>query len=293
MILRGPGAKNLGEYNPADIRVYDQIGKQGEKILPGYRYVTVYKDMYTVYGGTIDFTYAALGIFTFSNELDFPQSQGVPEAPRGRAAAEEEEEDVMAAIRRGVGLQELLYYDLVLMGEQYTPWKPYRHPLYGDIEIGGVKKFGSRVPALFRLAETCHRNAAFVLYHADQLPRVVFDKADVKSLGGGVWQLDLRLRNLTATPTMSAQAVAKKLYRLDRIMVEGDGVKLLAAGQVVDEFRGLTRAAKTSENGFWVEGGLAGHNALDYRLVVRGSGELKVVLDSLKGGYYAKTVALK
>ena len=293
MILRGPGAKNLGEYNPADIRVYDQIGKQGEKILPGYRYVTVYKDMYTVYGGTIDFTYAALGIFTFSNELDFPQSQGVPEAPRGRAGAEQEEEDVMAAIRRGVGLQELLYYDLVLMGEQYTPWKSYRHPLYGDIEIGGVKKFGSRVPALFRLAETCHRNAAFVLYHADELPRIVFDKAEAKAVGGGVWQVDFRLRNLTATPTMSAQAAAKKLFRPDRIAVKGTGATLVAAGQIVDEFRGLTRAAKVLANGFAVDGGVAGYGTADYRLMVRGSGEIEIALDSLKGGYYAKTVALK
>ena len=293
MILRGPGAKNLGEYNPADIRVYDQIGKQGMKILPGYRYVTVYKDMYTVYGGTIDFTYAALGIFTFSNELDFNQFEGVPEAPRGRAGAEEEEENVMARIMGGGGLQELLYHDLVLMGEQYTPWKPSKHPLYGEIEIGGVKKLGSRVPALFRLAETCHRNAAFVLYHADQLPRVVFDKAEVKSLGNGVWQVDLRFRNLTATPTMSAQAVAKKLFRPDRVVLEGSGIKLLAAGELVDEYRGLTRAAKILENGFSVEGGLAGYGTTNFRLVVRGSGELRIVLDSLKGGYYAKAVTLK
>ena len=295
MILRGPGAKNLGEYNPADIRVYDQIAEQGKKILPGYRYVTVYKDMYTVYGGTIDFTYAALGIFTFSNELDFSQSQGVPEAPRGRAGAEEEgeEENVMARIMGGGGLQELLYHDLVLMGEHYTPWKPFRHPLYGDVEIGGVKKFGSRVPALFRLAETCHRNAAFVLYHADQLPRIVFDKVEAKALGGGVYQVDLRLRNLTATPTMSAQAAAKKLFRPDRLLIKGTGAKLLAAGQLVDEYRGLTRAAKTAENGFWVEGGVAGHGSMDFRLMVRGTGEVEIVLDSLKGGYYTKTVVLK
>ncbi|MBM3284677.1 MAG: hypothetical protein FJY81_02290, partial [Candidatus Aminicenantes bacterium] len=85
MILRGPGAKNMGEYNPADRRVYDYIGKKGEKILPGYRYITVYKDMYTVYGGSIDYLYAVLGIFTFSNELDMdPLTE--QRQRRGRAA---------------------------------------------------------------------------------------------------------------------------------------------------------------------------------------------------------------
>jgi len=82
----------------------------------------------------------------------------------------------------GAGLQEIVYHQLVLMGEQLVEWKPYQHPLYGEIEIGGVKKMGRRVPALFQLAETCHRNAAFCLYHADQLPRLRVENVNVKKL---------------------------------------------------------------------------------------------------------------
>src|SRR5690606_14682359 len=40
MILRGPGAQeDLSTYNRQDIRIYDAIGKKGEKMLPGYRYL--------------------------------------------------------------------------------------------------------------------------------------------------------------------------------------------------------------------------------------------------------------
>ena len=292
MILRGPGAKNLGEYNPADIRVYDLIGKEGQRILPGYRYVTVYKDMYTVYGGTIDFLYAALGIFTFSNELDFSQDQGLPAAPKGRGGADEEDEDVMSSIMGGGELEELRFQDLVRMGEEIAPWKPYRHPLYGDVEIGGIKKLGRRVPAPFRLPETCHRNAAFVLYHADQLPRLVFEKAGALSLGGGLWQVDLRLRNEKATPTMSAQAAAKKLFRPDRLAVQGGGT-IVAAGLVTDEYRGRTQALKIVDGAAVVDGGIAGYGTMDVRLVVKGSGELGIVYDSVKGGTYETKIALK
>jgi len=291
MILRGPGAKNLGEYSPADKRVYDEIGKKGEKILPGYRYVTVYKDMYTVYGGSIDFLYCTLGIFTFSNELDRdPLADQKPKAEKG---GEEEAEDVMAALFQEGRLEEMVYHDLVLMGEQFSDWKPYKHPLYGDIEIGGIRKFGRRVPPTFKLAETCHRNAAFCLFHADQLARLDIEKLEVTRVKDDLFQVDLAVRNSRPTPSMTAQAAQKKLHRADRLQVSGAKVELLAAGQLTDKYRGLTRKIKTRGNAFWIEGGLPGYGRLEFRLLLKGEGSLEVAYDSLKGGYKTKSGMLK
>ena len=70
MILRGPGAEeDVNTYNREDIRIYDAIGKIGEEMIPGYRYLTVYKDLYSVFGGELDWFYGNRGIFTYSNEL--------------------------------------------------------------------------------------------------------------------------------------------------------------------------------------------------------------------------------
>lgn len=289
MILKGPGAKNMGEYNPADIRVYDYVGKKGEKILPGYRYITVYKDMYTVYGGSIDFIYCTLGAFCFSNELDMDPVTAA--MPRRERVEEESGEEVARMLFGGARVEEMLYHDLVLMGEQYTNWKPYKHPLYGDIEIGGVKKFGQRVPPLFKLAETCHRNAAFCLYHADQLPRLSFNQVMVTKLGDDVYQVDVTVANSRVTPSISAQALQKKLHRLDRLRVEGKKVELVAAGQLTDRYRNLSRNIKVQKNSFWVEG-IPGFGKVDFRLILKGEGKIDLVYDSLKGGYYKKTINL-
>lgn len=290
MILRGPGAKNMGEYNPADRRVYDYIGKKGEKILSGYRYITVYKDLYTVYGGSIDFLYATLGIFTFSNELDMdPLAE--QRQPRQRGG-EEEDEDVRAMLLQEGRLEEMVYHDLVLLGEQFSDWKPYKHPLYGDIEIGGVKKFGRRVPPLFKLAETCHRNAAFCLYHADQLARLDIEKAEVKKLGDDLFEVDVVVSNSRATPSMAAVAIQNKLHRADLFKVTGARVELVAAGQIVDRFRNQTRRTKVRDNAFWVEGGVPGFGRLEFRLLLKGSGKIELVYDSLKGGTKKKPVVL-
>jgi hypothetical protein len=294
MILRGPGAKNLGEYNPADRRIFDVVGKRGEKILPGYRYVTIYKDMYTVYGGSIDFLYSALGIYTFSNELDMdPLASDRPARRRGGEEETEEDEDVMASLFQEGRVEEMAYHDLVLMGEQFSDWKAYQHPLYGDIEIGGVKKFGRRVPPTFKLAETCHRNAAFCLYHADQLARLEIEKAEATRLEGGLWQLDVTVSNSRPTPSMTALAAQKKLHRADQLSVGGKDVSLVAAGYITDRFRGLTRAVKTRKNSLWVENGVPGHGRVELRLVVKGAGRLELTYDSLKGGVKTRSVALE
>ncbi|MBN1938866.1 MAG: peptidase M14 [Candidatus Aminicenantes bacterium] len=287
MILRGPGAKNLGDYNPADIRVFDEIAKRGEKIIPGYTYTVVYRDMYTVYGGTIDFMYANLGIFCFSNELDTDLVAEMSPKKEG------EDEGVMAMLGREENLDEMIFRDNVEMGEHYTAWKSYKHPLYGDIEIGGAGKFSARVPPLFKLAETCHRNAAFSLYHADQMPVAAFEAISVKKLEGGVFQVDVHVTNAKITPTISAQAVSQKLHRPDRIVVGGKNAALLAVGEIQDRFLDRTFPVKSIKNTFDVDGGVPGRGRREFRLLVKGSGAVTLTFESLKGGTAEKTIELK
>lgn len=290
MILRGPGAKNMGDYPMADIRTYDYIGKKGEKIIPGYRYIIVYKDLYTVYGGSVDFIYNVLGAFTFSNELDMSPTFSFP-IGGGEEEKENEELQRMRSLARR--LEEMTYHDLVLLGEHFADWTPHKHPLYGDIEIGGVKIYGTRVPPLFQLPDTCHRNAAFCLFHADQLPHLTFDEVEVKKLDGGLYQIDIAVKNTRVTPSISSQARQKRLHRSDQLKIEGKNIKLLAAGRLVDRFQGITQKVKTRENYIWVESGVPGFGKVDYRLIVKGTGSIEIIYDSLKGGYYTKTAALE
>ncbi|UCE21612.1 MAG: hypothetical protein JSV46_05200 [Candidatus Aminicenantes bacterium] len=289
MILRGPGAKNMGEYPMGDRNIYDYIGKKGEKIIPGYRYLIVYSDLYTVFGGSIDFLYSVLGAFTFSNELDMSPTFSFPVGGED----EEVDEEVQRIRNLAERLAEMEYHDLVLLGEHFADWKPYKHPLFGDVEIGGTKIYGSRVPPLFQLADTCHRNAAFCFYHADQMPRLEFDGVKVKRLERDLFQVDVSVKNTRVTPTMSSQAIQKKLHRADRLKVEGQNIKLVAAGRLFDKYRGITSKVKTRDNYIWVESGVPSFGRVEYRFLVEGKGNIKLIYDSLKGGYYTKSVTLK
>ena len=68
MILRSPGREG-GQMQGADERVMQTIGQRGEQILPFYRSMIIWKDLYTVWGGELDWLYGARGILSFTCEI--------------------------------------------------------------------------------------------------------------------------------------------------------------------------------------------------------------------------------
>jgi len=59
---QGGGAE---AYSAADDAVINAIGKKGQMMIAGYKLVTIWKDMYTVYGGELDWWHGAMGCFAF------------------------------------------------------------------------------------------------------------------------------------------------------------------------------------------------------------------------------------
>ncbi len=173
MILRGPGAEWQGEYPRADVTVYDELGRQGERMLPYYRYLVIWSGLYTVHGGFIDWTNDGLGILSFSNELwNGGQYFNSP-------ALVQQQQDPNSPINNRTA--QYFFDDLLEFGDQYVEWKEFDHPQFGKVEMGGWKKTQGRVPPRFMNEELCHRNMAFSLYPGRR------DAADVerRDEGGG------------------------------------------------------------------------------------------------------------
>ena len=259
MILRGPGAELYGEYPAADLVAYDEIGKDGEKMLPFYRYMVIWKDLYSVFGGFVTWTYEGLGIVSFSNELWADEQP----SPDKRLSSNREDQ--------------LFFDDHLLMGAGFVEWKPYEHPLFGAVEIGGFAKDVGRVPPSFLVEELVHRNALFCMRHAEALPRVVIREPVVTDLGGGVRALDVIIANEHVIPTRTALARDKKIGQPDLIVIEGEGVEVLAGGIRTDRFRPERLELAEREPGRLVrEAGLGPREELRVRWIVRGEGTAKV-----------------
>ncbi len=270
MILRGPGDESVA-FNRADLPVFDAIGKKGEQMLPGYKYMILWKDLYTVHGGELDWCYLGRGIIGFSNELftDFnyfrTKDSGSIFGDDGRSVDERHE-----------------FSKHLLLNEAFVDWKPYDHPQYGKIEIGGWKKNYGRVPPGFLLQEECHRNMAFTLYHAMQMPRIVIDDPVVTPLGGGLRRVRVTFANDRLIPTRTAHDVDKKITALDAASLKG--IPVVTSGIVQDRFeRAVDNGDRHRDPSTVRVDTLPGMGTTTVEWIVRGAGKATLSYVSQKG----------
>ncbi len=264
MILRGPGAEAFGSYPAADVAVYDSLGRKGERMLPFYRYMVIWKDLYSVFGGFVTWTYEGLGIISFTNEL-WPSKRRFPQ------------ED-------GTGQGDAHFFDdQLLSGAGWVEWHPYDHPLYGKIEIGGFRSDVGRVPPTFLVEEELHRNAMFCLAHAEAMPEVTLSEPEITQLGPETYTVDVVLENKHLIPTRTARAREKHIGIPDIVTLHGQRVKVLAGGVRTDRFR-PSAMELTEEQPYRIllEGGVPSRGRVRLRFFVRGSGDFVVRYGSQK-----------
>ncbi len=262
MILRGPGAEeDLSTYNRQDIQIYDAIGKKGEKLIPGYRYMTVYKDLYSVFGGELDWFYGSRGAYTFTNEI-FTAFAYYKEKDGGRE-------------------QQYSFDKDMLFGDAFTPWRSYNHPTYGDIEIGGFKKnFGRATPG-FMLEEEAHRNMAFTFYHVYHMPHLSIYKVKEKKLGNGLTEVTAYIKNDRLMPTHASQDLKYKITRPDYISIADANV--IAGMIVTNEDFGVTQEQKVNPDKIVVSN-ISGNSVVKVRWIIKGNTNYAIKVDSEKGG---------
>ena len=218
------------EYPASDVRAYDEIGRNGERMLPFYRYLVIWSGLYTVHGGVTDWGNDGLGILSLSNELwNNGQYFTSPEL-------KDQQKDPNSPIAPRVA--NYFFNDYLEFGDELTDWKEFDHPQFGKVEIGGgFKKTFGRVPPRFMNEELCHRNMAFTLYQADEMPQVRFGETKVEKLGDGIYKVWVDVANPKVVPTILAKAAANNVVRPDLLTLEGKGIEVLSASWVPNKWR--------------------------------------------------------
>jgi hypothetical protein len=263
MILRGPGAEPYGEYEREDVRVFDELGKDGERMLPFYRYMVIWKDLYTVYGGFSTWGYEGLGVISFTNELwngdqVWGDGQHRPDAndPKSR----------------------YFFDDKLLAGAGFVKWHPFNHPFFGPIEIGGWRKDVGRVPPTFMIEEMLHRNCMFNVSHARAMPLVQITDATVTALSDGVLAVDVVFKDLHVIPTRTAQAAKQKIGEPDAFTIAGKDVEVLAGGFRTDRWHPeKIELAEREPARLLRESGIPSRGEVRVRWFVRGKGDRATV----------------
>jgi len=287
MFLRGPGTKSEGPLNRQDIAVYDILGENAEKIVPGYRYLISWKDLYSTYGDFTEFTYNQVGAFSFVGELFMPEHETY--AAHDDDDSEENSEGFGTNTERE--RERLQFNDYVVQGSLYNEWKSYQHPIYGDIEIGGWTKMSSRLPHPFMLQDLVHRNASAVMYAASQTPDLEMEVYETKKVSDDVYSIKVRLVNRNAIPTMTYHSVKNKLYPQDMLKVSGNNAKVIAAGKITDKYNSRVDYKDHKPEIQFLS--VPGNQAIEYEFLVEGRGDITVNYESRKAGTRTATARLR
>lgn len=259
MILRGPGASYLGGLYPSsDREVYDKLGTAGEDLLPYYNYMIIHADLYTVHGGFVNWLAEGLGITSFTNEL-WTNSRIMPDPDRKFSDSER-----------------MHWQDRMLFGQTFTDWSEIEHPEHGKVLVGGGTKFSSRVTPPFMLEEGCHRNFAFTMFHAQNMPALEFKWHDVQDLGDGLWQVTVEIENTAIIPTRLRLASTKGIGLPDLLTLEGAEVVL--SGKLSDRFDRTIDPVEHRANRLLIEEGIGGEDHSTFRFLVKGDPGQRVTL---------------
>ena len=171
----------------------------------------------------------------------------------------------------------------VLLSDGVVKWHSYTHPTFGPIEIGGTKKHWSRVPPSFLLEEECHRNMAFTLYHADQMPLLRISEVVMEKIDDGLFKVLVTVENSRLIPTHTEQDVAHHINAPDLVTLKGDKVKVISAGRMTDRYFKKVEAVERRPERVEVSN-VSGMGTARVQFVVSGSGRFTVTVDSAKGG---------
>jgi hypothetical protein len=271
LILRGPSREG-GTMKSADERLLEIIGAQGERILPYYRSIITWKDLYTTWGDEDTWLYGGRGILAYTDEMWTGQN-----LYKGDKAPSHEDEAE--------------FLKQVLLGDGVVPWKPYNHPTYGPIEIGGSRKEWGRTPPSFLLEEELHRNMAFTLYHAGTLPLLRISDLTKTPLGGNLFKVWVTVENQRLMPTRTAQDVDHQISPPDIVSIQGDGIEVLSSGRVTDRFFQRAETVECRPERVELET-ISGMEAVRVQFILQGRGPFTVTVDSARGGLLHKDGSL-
>lgn len=291
MFLRGPSTKAQQEYHPQDIAVYDYLGEQAERITPGYRYLISWKDLYTTYGDFGEWMTMIMGSYTFVGELYMSKQEGFKSHAESKKSGSEDDGEFSFRGDPIFDRERLKFNDHLTQGELYKSWTPFKHPVYGDIEIGGWVKFSSRLPDPFMLIDLVHRNASAVIFSAKNTPEVDLKVTEIKKLSPYLTRIRTCLTNPKAIPTMSYHAQNVKLYPQDMLIISGKNIKVVAGGSIKDLYRNLvTYKEYRPEIQFLF---IPGFGKVEHQFLISGKGKVSIHYKSRHGGKLSRTINLQ
>ncbi len=239
------------EMHAEDLWVYQAVGKKGTE-LTGYPAISVYHEFRyhpkSVIGGTFDWIYEHLGLFSWVVEIWSPMREaGITGYKFIDWFRDHPAED---------DLKMLHWSDTALDGSGHIPWKLFDHPQLGKVEIGGWNRLHAfSNPPLNFLERELRRFPQWLVWQALISPKLELVHAGADDSGGGNYTITLVVENSGWLPSyVSKRALERKVVRgvIAEIALPA-GASLVQGKRRVDAGQLEGRAYKHTGVSFWAD----------------------------------------
>ena len=157
---------------------------------------------YFAWGSSLETTYNLFGIFSMGDE-----HWNAPDYDKdGRVTSEER----------------FKWNDEEMDAKLFVDWHPYEHPTLGPVEIGGWLRNKTSPPEGELIQKECEMGNNFVVYLAGLVPKIEIGETELTDKKGGIYQLDIAVKNTGFLPTATEQAQALKIDESVLIEVSPD-----------------------------------------------------------------------
>ena len=256
------------EMDAEDLWFYQRAGRKGTE-LTGYPAISVFHEFRyhpkSVIGGTFDWIYEHLGVFSWVVEIWSPMREAGIENYKFIDWFRDHSLDDDLKLYR--------WNQDKLGGAAHHGWKPYAHPQLGQLEIGGWDRFHAfGNPPLPLLERELAKFPRWLLWQALCSPKLELVHAGAERLSDDTWKLTLVVQNTGWLPTyVTKRALTRNTVRGIRTELDLPAGVTLANGKLRDDIGQLEgKAYKHTGVSFWPD-----YNVTDDRIrrewIVRGA----------------------
>ena len=228
-VLRPPSTGTDDDLDEGDVIMMEDLARKGAEytgfpVIPVYKYKSDRSRTINLRGHFHNFGYHHLGLMVFEFELGILLNSAGISTQQNLACDTDEE-------RQELGRKLMAWWDQSGRAfPLFKPWRTFRHPQLGAVEIGGqVRKYFAN-PTLPDLKKISRNTYRFTLEHVSMRPLLALEDLEVTPVGHDVHRIRVRVANRGQLPTHVTNK-GRSLKRFKGVRVElhpGEGVKLLS-----------------------------------------------------------------
>lgn len=191
---------------PEDLKFYNKISQQYQEFLKGINLAAKRLGPIDAKDGSFElWSYYHLGVPSFTLDFWSPPDLQAEKVPEGKEKNEEKQDDADPKEKAWLD-----FSTKQLGGGGFIPWKPYKHPTLGDVEIGGFVPFMSNTPPAGMLAGLLKDQVPWVFELVKKLPVIRLAEIEVEPLDANLYRVKVWLENTGYLPYPTAMGKRNK-----------------------------------------------------------------------------------